>query len=627
MKYKESGSTVVLSMIVIVVLAMCVGGALDYTLETFRDAQQSDARSQAVTAATGALDLAFVQWRAACRAQENTVLTASAITSGSYWSPSPSYTSLAGSGALAGTFMNLPGVSNPVSVTLSAMDVTDVNSVADAVADLAAGSPLQTPVSSQAQSQTMPSWSYLARATASFESLKGTQTVNVYRIFQKVTQSPWQYAIFYNNDLEINPGATMNITGSVQTNANLYTGGSDGTNYLNFSGAVHYAGSWDPNGAFDPNDTANDGETPVPPTGETPVQGTTQLPENSSLLTPASTNPNLSDGFHEIIEPPVSGYTDPLVGTSSDPSERYYYQAGVRVLLTGSRTSPTVSVYDNSGTLLTGGTSQTATQIALYNTFSPSGKNTAISYSNLSDYRQSSSGASIPVVQLNMNTVTTALNSSPLDSAVNSNIIYFDDETSSPGALELTNGYKEPSNGVTVVAENPVYIQGDFNTSTSTSDISNVPSNKTSGNNPLIPYAPDYTPSSCAVMSDAVTILSNSWSNSSSNRGANTETASNTTVNAAILSGIVTSGAGFTYSGGVENFPRFLENWSGKDFTYYGSLVELFNSRQGTGVYQEPGHYYNPPVRHWYFNVNFYTSPPPGTFEVISYIKSRWFVE
>jgi type II secretory pathway component PulK len=82
MKAKESGSTLVLSMIIIVVLAMCVAGALDYTTQTYRDTQRTDARSQAVTAATGALDLAFVQWTAACRKLENLTLTSDQITQG-----------------------------------------------------------------------------------------------------------------------------------------------------------------------------------------------------------------------------------------------------------------------------------------------------------------------------------------------------------------------------------------------------------------------------------------------------------------------------------------------------------------------------------------------------------------
>ena len=209
------------------------------------------------------------------------------------------------------------------------------------------------------------------------------------------------------------------------------------------------------------------------------------------------------------------------------------------------------------------------------------------------------------------------------------NIVYIDDETAATGAnrgVELINGYQMPTGGLTVVSDNPVYILGDYNTATSTADINNVPSNKNTSN-PLIPYAPDYTPQSSAVMADAVTILSNSWTNSNSFNGLSARNASNTTVNAALLSGIVTSGAGFTFSGGVENFPRFLEDWTGNYFTYYGSMVELFNSMQATAVYKEPGTYYEIPYRQWYFNTNFYTTPPPGTFEVITYAKSRWFIE
>ncbi len=59
--------------------------------------------------------------------------------------------------------------------------------------------------------------------------------------------------------------------------------------------------------------------------------------------------------------------------------------------------------------------------------------------------------------------------------------------------------------------------------------------------------------------------------------------ASATQVNAAIMTGNVqstnlTTGEG--YSGGLENFPRLLENWSGKTFTYQGSLVCLWQSQR-----------------------------------------------
>ena len=51
-------------------------------------------------------------------------------------------------------------------------------------------------------------------------------TVNMRRVFQKQITSPWQYAIFYNDLLEVNPGAPMTIAGWVHTNNNLYTAGN-----------------------------------------------------------------------------------------------------------------------------------------------------------------------------------------------------------------------------------------------------------------------------------------------------------------------------------------------------------------------------------------------------------------
>ena len=216
MNTSESGSTLVLSMIVIVILVMCVACALDYTLQVIRDTEQTNARSQAITAATGALDLAFVQFREACRLAENQDLSAATITSGAAWSPMTSYSSLTGTGALSASFMNISGLATPITVALNALDATNPNAIAH---PLVSGPAIPT----QALSVTMPTWSYLAKATATYKSLKGKQTVNVCRVFQKVTMSPWQYAIFYNNDLEINPGAPMNVTGAVHTGMEVCT--------------------------------------------------------------------------------------------------------------------------------------------------------------------------------------------------------------------------------------------------------------------------------------------------------------------------------------------------------------------------------------------------------------------
>src|SRR5208283_4081741 len=83
-----------------------------------------------------------------------------------------------------------------------------------------------------------------------------------------------------------------------------------------------------------------------------------------------------------------------------------------------------------------------------------------------------------------------------------------------------------------------------------------------------------------AIYADAVTILSPAWNPNSATNSltGGTRNASADTVNAAILTGIVPSD-GVNYSGGAENFPRFQENWSGVNFYYNGSMVEMFTSQ------------------------------------------------
>jgi hypothetical protein len=96
-------------------------------------------------------------------------------------------------------------------------------------------------------------------------------------------------------------------------------------------------------------------------------------------------------------------------------------------------------------------------------------------------------------------------------------------------------------------------------------------------------------------------------------------------VNAAILGGIVPSGSG-NYSGGAENFPRFMETWTGKNLTYYGSMVELYPSGQATGTWGKTT-VYDPPNRYWYFDTQFPISPPPGSLVLTNYKKGRWYLE
>jgi hypothetical protein len=84
-----------------------------------------------------------------------------------------------------------------------------------------------------------------------------------------------------------------------------------------------------------------------------------------------------------------------------------------------------------------------------------------------------------------------------------------------------------------------------------------------------------------------------------------------------------TVGAQYGYSGGANNFPRFLENWTNQYCTYYGSMVELFQSQIFTGQWNT-GNIYSPPIRCWNFDPNFTANPPPGSLSAISWSRGTW---
>ena len=82
------------------------------------------------------------------------------------------------------------------------------------------------------------------------------------------------------------------------------------------------------------------------------------------------------------------------------------------------------------------------------------------------------------------------------------------------------------------------------------------------------------------------------------------------------------------YSGGLENYPRFLEDWSGKNFTYNGSMVVMFPSRYATSWWVGPSatSYYQAPWRVWAFDKNYLSLQklPPCTPQVRKLVRGQW---
>ena len=221
-----------------------------------------------------------------------------------------------------------------------------------------------------------------------------------------------------------------------------------------------------------------------------------------------------------------------------------------------------------------------------------------------------------------------------LDSAAGFNGVFYIMDNTPPGggatkdAIRLKNGGQLPANGLTIASPNGIYIQGDYNTGTTNSPTA-VPANGGNSGNSASPTVPGYTRKPAAVIADAVMILSNAWNDANASSGLSSRVASNTTVNTAMLAGFMpsgytpASGSQYGYSGGANNYPRFLETWSGKYMTYFGSMVELFQSTGFTGRW-DTGSIYSPPLRCWNYDTNFDTTPPPGSIDAVATSRGTW---
>src|SRR5262249_42440659 len=149
-------------------------------------------------------------------------------------------------------------------------------------------------------------------------------------------------------------------------------------------------------------------------------------------------------------------------------------------------------------------------------------------------------------------------------------------------ALKLTNGATLGGiiTGLTIVAENPVYVQGDWNANGAFTD----------------PHA------ATAVICDAINFLSNLWTDVRAyqnpyNPGGRPR-AANTWYRMAIIAGKgqifpQPAGTGSTYGtdGGAHAFTRFLEgNGAAPDSVHYrGSLATFFYNRQAVGPFKGSG--------------------------------------
>jgi hypothetical protein len=496
----------------------------------------------------------------------------------------------------------------------------------------------------------------VATANSQLYSVSATvqQTVNA------VVIPLFQFAIFYNMNLEMDPSAAMPVNGAVFCNAGIWAG----TPNLTFNSTVAAAGTvyYAPTGT-DPFctgkvDNAGAGSgTPIGNFSSTPVS------QADTLTMPIGTN-NSPSAVEAIINLPPTGLGAPNSYAYTTNGQVYMFNAADLIISNSANgfasamgtnitiwfqdplTAPTLNQLSNDVYFLkTGGTTNVINQITgLYS-------HTNVAYASYSfvtnvsyyDYREQDT---VQAVQLNITNLNTWLTNTATTGGqqwnkkaftdkghgINSTFIYnsVQPASGSPGTLPAVrlvggtqlpfttdpNGTGRTTGGLTVVTPQPIYVYGYYNV-------------QTNGGAALASLATTNTGNTypAALMGDAITVLSPGWKDTYAAGGSITlRIPTATTVNAACLEGIVQS-TNSNYSGGVENFLRLEENWNNTiAVTYNGSIVVMFPSIYATNPWPGTGSVYNAPKRNWGFDLNFEIPNllPPLSPKMFALVRGTW---
>ncbi len=424
----------------------------------------------------------------------------------------------------------------------------------------------------------------------------------------------FQFGAFYGEgvDFEIYAGPPMTFSGRVHANSDMYfaDSGSNGMffdSYVTSSGKVHRYRKDEACCKRQGNPQIKDGSGVYQPLDfdhevkDISDDGSSSTPSDEDYWTSEALDRfdgRLMDSSHKIIPPiPELFYdpTDPDVvshqliekGDVSDTPElkdaKLYYQADLII--------EEEKAYDPAGNEI---------KLDLLGCFDADGEK-AVRKETFYDAREE---MDVEVTQIDIGALT-ACGVMPANG-----IVYASEKPGKPEkgqGVRLVNGAELPTQGLTVVSGNPVYIQGDYNT------INKVPA---------------------AVMGDAITVLSNNWGPNNSNDSdkaqgsTSSRRATETTINAAFATGPHAEASPGAGNGEFNNLPRFLEDWRDVDFNYRGSMISLWHSQLATGAWRCCGdsgdNYYVPPNRNWGYDTLFDTQQPPGTPKGIVIIRLAW---
>ncbi len=411
-------------------------------------------------------------------------------------------------------------------------------------------------------------------------------TVVMSQSFETAQVPIFQFAVFYAEMLQTSPAFNMTIDGRVHVNGDMWLNGWSGitfTDKVTCAGSIYHGLE---NGA----ESGASANVYFPDAGGNPVNwksGGSWLDANDSdwfSKAAATWGGNIQDeafGQEELNLPLTSagGDSHKIIERASGNPDSYENKATFKIMDGVPYAKVGGAWLDVSGSLAAG----------------------TITKSSSTSFYDGHEKKTVQNTQIDMDLLRTSAY------FPSNGVIYASDQSavssSTMNGLTLSNG-DDIGQPLTIVSENPVYVEGDYNVT-------------------------DKQPAS--IIADACTFLSNDWA--PTNKAKSTSNYSSrpvysaTEVNVSFITGDLEPTSS-NYGGGLENLPRFLEHWNGKEFKLRGSMICLWKSEEADGTYKYKGSpgYYSAPTRNWGFDhdLDDPTKLPPETPVVRVFQRVGW---
>jgi hypothetical protein len=411
----------------------------------------------------------------------------------------------------------------------------------------------------------------------------------------------FQFAVFYDKDLEIIAQNSMVLNGPVHTNGDLYL---DSLAMLDHTGQVTAAG--DLYRGLKASDTCKGGGVRVADPGT--LQPLPACSGGRLAITQTDVDPwnGMLDVEVGTLTVPAAADLDPVAGST------YWDNADLRIVLDLNGASPVIEVRNADGSAKSSGTTIL------------DGCGSATYSSSLMNNRE---GKSIQMLEIDVRDLMDCFHANGLagvgiDDATDGGLVWHlsvdgpDSGTINNYGVRVRNGAELASNilgaplvkGLTIATDQAMYVEGDFN-------------------------SVDKKPAS--FLADSMNVLSNNWNDANSGLALGSRAATTTTINAGILAGSDTTGgiegaAGQDlgqFNGGFLNLVRLHEDWTGDTLNYLGSFVSLDEPIHVNGAWSH-GVYYTNPTWNWSFDDDIFVDPLtfPPLSPVFAYLKQELFV-